>query len=1087
MHNKPCPGYDRPLDIRFHDGPQASVLTKKPVSAAAATPAGSNGMAVSSLISPANTLSPPSSSVGTSPTNQQVSLYQPRTAWDDASMCYFLSEYCVDDQPGVMSGHLDFLPDLLFEISDESALRPAVLASACLCFSRKKKHPDLYARARNHYGQALLAVSTAISKSPDSWGDDVLAAIMLLHMFEDVDGVAGGAVLHLKGIARLYDARGQSLLQKIPGSSLYAWIFTILQIHCLATREVFKCLTIPEPEPVVTDTVAGLVFCVAKISRFCTLLYEKYVTLNVNKVPPESQRDALMATLHLGISTCSETDTWAASLPDAWQPKIIHPDGQRRLVTYWNQWMAVNMTMYLSSLIKFHDSLLCCCQVIIARRLWRNAEEEALVHATLANSRERQVHLLQKICESVPYASGEVNVEGDILPVPDYKGSSSYNLIWPLAVVVHYRNSTPEQAAYCKAALDRVEFMYGIQLHGFGEYAERYVESHSALIPKLQAKGIEVWAMDLQGHGRSPGNASNVNVVAAATHHVQLRQQAVARCLPIFLFGHSLGGLVTAASVSLLPASLAGIVLSAPALPAPMSGLGQGALRLIGNVVPSLQLPRARTPLDKLFTDPVQIRLAEEDPLMYRGQISFSMASSAVEAGEKIWQSLDKWTAPTLVVHGTADVAADIEQIPRLQKLPRISELPGSHIATMDPAQPQAAARIASNATKPSLLAKLATAAMVGAMLPSILALFLIRRLRGQQKDLAFFEDLRRSIIRGVTLLPLRFLNGRLPSADVDALLAAPRLKNFDRQLCLPVSDGLCQGYWVCRGPPGSSQNPRDSDVVIIFYHGGAYCFGDALDSTLLLLRGAEIASAARDISISIFSARYTLAPAGGTFPLQQRQALAAYRHLIDVEKVPAEKIVIAGASAGSHLALTCLLGIAEVGLPKPAAGLLLFPWISLKNDSPSFRRNKHKDVLTKSLLDRCAALVVGKGSEDTGAHEGVDWNQLELVDLNRPLQGKSKNWKQALPAYTWMNVGEHDMFFDDIHKFKKNAEADGARVDVDITPKVPHGWHAGDRAKVNMVLKLQPDDEIPAGLVPGCENVGEGLITVWDQAMRRK
>ncbi|CAK7198279.1 hypothetical protein SEUCBS139899_000939 [Sporothrix eucalyptigena] len=97
-----------------------------------------------------------------------------------------------------------------------------------------------------------------------------------------------------------------------------------------------------------------------------------------------------------------------------------------------------------------------------------------------------------------------------------------------------------------------------------------------------------------------------------------------------------------------------------------MSGFGQGAIRLIGTVIPSVQIPKARTPLEKLFTDQEQIRLAEEDTLMYRGQISFSMASSAVEAGEKIWQSLDSWKAPTLVVHGTADVAADVEQSKRL-------------------------------------------------------------------------------------------------------------------------------------------------------------------------------------------------------------------------------------------------------------------------------------------------------------------------------------------------------------------------------------------------------------------------------------
>lgn len=197
LHGAPCPGYDRPLDIRFHGGPHATVLSKPaPVHHANSRHANirqqqqqqhakpSHGMAVSALVSPTNSLSPVDGrSMGTPPTPLQV-LPPPRTAWDDASLCYFLSEYCVAPQPGVMTGHLDFLPDLLFESSDDSSLRPAVLASACLCFSRNKRNTELYARARDHYGKALMAVSTAISKSPDSWGDDILAAIMLLHMFE---------------------------------------------------------------------------------------------------------------------------------------------------------------------------------------------------------------------------------------------------------------------------------------------------------------------------------------------------------------------------------------------------------------------------------------------------------------------------------------------------------------------------------------------------------------------------------------------------------------------------------------------------------------------------------------------------------------------------------------------------------------------------------------------------------------------------------------------------------------------------------------------------------------------------------------
>ncbi|RSM07023.1 hypothetical protein CEP52_005406 [Fusarium oligoseptatum] len=86
--------------------------------------------------------------------------------------------------------------------------------------------------------------------------------------------------------------------------------------------------------------------------------------------------------------------------------------------------------------------------------------------------------------------------------------------------------------------------------HGFGEYAERYVVSHSQLIPKLNTARFEVWALDLWGHGTSPGDRGIVDVEMAVKDHLEMRRRADARGLPVFLFGHSLGGLITAASVA---------------------------------------------------------------------------------------------------------------------------------------------------------------------------------------------------------------------------------------------------------------------------------------------------------------------------------------------------------------------------------------------------------------------------------------------------------------------------------------------------------------------------------------------------------
>ncbi|KAL1892119.1 hypothetical protein Sste5346_007274 [Sporothrix stenoceras] len=194
--------------------------------------------------------------------------------------------------------------------------------------------------------------------------------------------------------------------------------------------------------------------------------------------------------------------------------------------------------------------------------------------------------------------------------------------------------------------------------HGFGEYAERYLTSHYEMIPKVLAEGFEVWALDFYGHGRSPGDRGIVDVTMAVRHHLEVRKRAAERGLPIFLFGHSLGGMVTSGSVSSSPDGIAGIVLSSPAFAPPMSGLGQAALKLVASIIPSWQVPMPRAPIEELCHDQEQVRILIEDPMKHKGKISFLVASTAVEVCNNVWNKVDTWTAPTLAIHGTADSRA---------------------------------------------------------------------------------------------------------------------------------------------------------------------------------------------------------------------------------------------------------------------------------------------------------------------------------------------------------------------------------------------------------------------------------------------
>lgn len=196
--------------------------------------------------------------------------------------------------------------------------------------------------------------------------------------------------------------------------------------------------------------------------------------------------------------------------------------------------------------------------------------------------------------------------------------------------------------------------------HGFAEYAERYVARYHGLVPKLNAIGLEVYGWDMRGHGRSAGARGVADLRDAVADHRAARRAIAAQGKPLFLFGHSLGGLVTAASVADDASGVAGVVLSAPALliSAPAH------LRAIAGAV-SVFAPSARLvpPLD---ADGLT-RIAEEaeayrnDPMVSDPRVPARTGATAISVAERAWTRYRDWSTPVLVLHGEQDRATDPE------------------------------------------------------------------------------------------------------------------------------------------------------------------------------------------------------------------------------------------------------------------------------------------------------------------------------------------------------------------------------------------------------------------------------------------
>jgi alpha-beta hydrolase superfamily lysophospholipase len=197
-------------------------------------------------------------------------------------------------------------------------------------------------------------------------------------------------------------------------------------------------------------------------------------------------------------------------------------------------------------------------------------------------------------------------------------------------------------------------------MHGFAEYAERYVEHYHRLVPRLNALGFDVYAFDLRGHGRSPGARGVADLRDAVRDHGAARRVLAAQAKPLFLFGHSLGGLVTAASVAEEGASVAGVVLSAPALLISAPAHLRAIAGLVSVFAPSARLvPGLDT--DGLSRIPEEVEAYRNDAMISDPRVPARTGATAITVAERAWTRYPRWTTPVLALHGEMDRATDPE------------------------------------------------------------------------------------------------------------------------------------------------------------------------------------------------------------------------------------------------------------------------------------------------------------------------------------------------------------------------------------------------------------------------------------------
>lgn len=191
-------------------------------------------------------------------------------------------------------------------------------------------------------------------------------------------------------------------------------------------------------------------------------------------------------------------------------------------------------------------------------------------------------------------------------------------------------------------------------VHGLAEHSGRYMNLVNHLVPT----GYAVYGMDHIGHGKSDGIKVYVErfedfTDSLKTYFDEVRAWQPGK--PVFLVGHSMGGLIAAAFLLDHQSELAGAVLSGPSVAVPDNV--SPAVIFIGKLFSALMPRLGLIGLDAegVSRDPEVVRAYKDDPMVYTGKITARLGAELLKAMQRVRAEAANITLPVLILQGGAD------------------------------------------------------------------------------------------------------------------------------------------------------------------------------------------------------------------------------------------------------------------------------------------------------------------------------------------------------------------------------------------------------------------------------------------------
>jgi len=191
-----------------------------------------------------------------------------------------------------------------------------------------------------------------------------------------------------------------------------------------------------------------------------------------------------------------------------------------------------------------------------------------------------------------------------------------------------------------------------VLVHGFNSHSGYYLWAAQQLL----ASGLAVYALDLRGRGKSDGERYFVNKFSEYHDDVhKLVQTARSRepGLPLYIFGHSAGGVIASNYTLDHQADLAGLICESYAFQVYAPDFALAVLKGLAHIAPHAHV--LKLPIPDFSRDPKVIEAMNNDPAIAHEVQPTLTVAEMVRADERLLRDFGQFTLPLLIIHGKAD------------------------------------------------------------------------------------------------------------------------------------------------------------------------------------------------------------------------------------------------------------------------------------------------------------------------------------------------------------------------------------------------------------------------------------------------